>query len=160
MFPSITRAVGLVGTIIALPLTLALSVPSSAANLPNYLPNCRGIPERKPSVVVFACADFNLRATDLRWTQWGEYYAYARGKLQMNDCAPDCAEGHFQSYSVSVTAFGRQQCPNGEIAYTTVRYTYQRPYSVAPYTIAGHTYTTRYGPPQTADSTFPCTPRP
>lgn len=160
MFASIVRVVSFVGTIIALPLIFAPPAYSSAANRPNYLPNCRGVPEHKPSVVVFACADYNLRATDLRWTQWGEYYAYARGKLEMNDCTPNCVQGHFQSYPVSVTAFGRQQCPNGEIAYASVRYTYQRAYNVAPYTIAGHTYTTRYAPPQTADSKFPCTPRP
>jgi hypothetical protein len=147
--------------IVAVAVLLLVGAPSAptAAAQPNYLANCLGVPEKKPATIVFACADYNMRAIGLKWSGWGGYYAYGSGRMEMNDCTPYCAAGHFQPYTISIIAFGTQQCPNGETAYKGVRYTYQRIYHVAPWTVAGHTYTTKLGPLQSATSLFPCEPR-
>lgn len=152
---------GLIRTLVILAVAVAFapSPAASADRAPNYLPNCLGVPERKPSQLTLACADGGIHASGLRWRGWGHYYAYASGSLAMNDCKPYCAAGHFQPYTVNVIAFGRQTCPNGEIAYAGVRYSYQRIYRVAPWTVAGHTYRVKYGPPQDATNNFPCAPR-
>lgn len=97
------------------------------SSLPTMLPNCQGVPQAKPSQVVFACGDGNVYAQKLTWTNWGEYYAYAQGVLVRNDCTPNCAAGHFHSYEASLTAYGKQRCPNGELAYKGVSYTITDP---------------------------------
>jgi hypothetical protein len=104
---------------------IAFSAIAEADNgLPTMLPNCEGVPANKPSEVVFACGDYSIVAQKLQWSSWGGYYARASGVLIVNDldCSPDCAAGHFHSYKVSLTAYGKQHCPDGEIAYQSVKY--------------------------------------
>jgi hypothetical protein len=108
-------------------LCLAPTLSRADNTLPTTLPNCQGVPQSMPSQVMFACADGNVYAQKLSWTSWGQYYAYARGQLVQNDCTPNCAAGHFHSYEASLTAFGREHCPNGEIAYRRVAYTITDP---------------------------------
>ena len=108
-------------------LCLGSSVAKASSSLPTWLPNCQGVPQSKPTQVVFACGDGNTYAEKLTWTGWGQYYAYAQGMLVQNDCTPNCAQGHFHSRQASLTAYGKQTCPNGEIAYKSVAYTITDP---------------------------------
>lgn len=130
----------------------------AAGTLPMYLPDCQGVPVRAPSTITFACADGGIVGTKITWTDWGSYYAHGQGTLSVNDCTPDCADGHFQKYRLSLIAFGKQTCPNGELAYASVKMMYFREETVAPYTIAGRTYTTRYTPMQQRVQSFSCRP--
>jgi len=110
------------GSIAALLLTSG--VPSKAdTSLPTTLPDCVGSPQNRPTEVVFACADGGILAVNLKWTKWGASIATAAGTLEQNDCTPDCADGHFHKYKVSLTASGSQRCPNGAVAYAKVAYT-------------------------------------
>lgn len=131
---------------------------ANAASNAQYLPNCLGVPIRQPKEIVFACGDGGIRASNIRSRSWGGYYAYGEGRMMMNDCDPDCASGRYQPYQATFIAFGKQTCPNGEIAYRGVKLSYSRIYTVAPYTIAGHTYTTRLGPLQEREQVFFCKP--
>jgi hypothetical protein len=102
--------------------------PSRAAgNFPTMLPDCQGVPQSMPSKVVFACGDGNVYASNLTWTNWGQFYAYARGTLTQNDCTPNCAAGHFHTYEASLTVWGQEHCPNGDLAYRRVAYTITDP---------------------------------
>lgn len=92
------------------------------SSLPTVLPNCVGTPQSKPSQVILACGDGNVYANKLNWKSWGQLYAHASGVLEMNDCTPDCARGRFHLYQASLTAYGEQRCPDGKIAYKTVKY--------------------------------------
>src|SRR5579872_1294002 len=116
------RGISLLVILVALVLTGPLAKSDS-----NSLPTCQGVPQSKPSEVVFACGDGNVYAHSLVWTDWGDYYAYAQGTLVENDCTPNCAAGHFHSHQVSLTAYGKQRCPNGELAYRSVAYTITDP---------------------------------
>ncbi len=40
----------------------------------------------------------------IRWTVWTTLGATGTGLLWIDDCTPDCANGTFQSHSVSITA--------------------------------------------------------
>ena len=91
--------------------SLGVQASPAAGSLPNYLPDCQGVPVHKPSTIVFACGDGNIFAKNVRWRNWGACYAHGSGMLSMNDYDPDCANGHFRTYHLSLIAFGSQVCP-------------------------------------------------
>ena len=86
------------------------------------LPNCQGKPEVRPATVLFACGDGNFSAEKLHWASWGGPKAVANGVAQSNDCTPNCAAGKFHSYRIRVIVSGRQSCPGGRPAYSTVTF--------------------------------------
>jgi hypothetical protein len=93
--------------------------------------DCSRKPQVRPSDYVIECADANDQLTGLRWTTWGPGNAVGTGQESLNDCTPSCAEGHPQSYPVTVTLSklvawsGR---PNTtRFASLTLRYTGARP---------------------------------
>jgi hypothetical protein len=104
---------------------LSGGMPRPAAAAPGMsLPDCVGKPQVRPSQVVFACGDGNFYARKLQWTGWGEPFAAAVGAAEVNDCTPYCAAGKFHSYRVMLVATGRQTCPDGRLAYSTVEYAF------------------------------------
>lgn len=42
--------------------------------------------------------DGNAIAKNLTWSKWTNQFAEGRGAVSQNDCAPDCAQGHFVDY--------------------------------------------------------------
>ena len=64
----------------------------------------------RPTVVVFACGDFNSFAEHLRWWQWGGRVALGSGDFSSNDCKPDCARGHFHEARATVRLYSRRHC--------------------------------------------------
>lgn len=71
--------------------------------------NAGGSPQFEPSIIYMSCADGNLSVTKLIWSAWNETVfgspreALGTGIFNVNDCVPDCAQGHFSSTQVSVT---------------------------------------------------------
>jgi hypothetical protein len=52
-------------------------------------------------------ADGNYTITGLRWTGWGSPSARAQGVNHVNNCVPNCAQGHVRKVRVSVRLFSR-----------------------------------------------------
>ena len=97
---------------IAPPATTATSTapttnpPITSAALPQvYAKGCPGdYPATlEPTEIPLACADYNLRLTELTWSSWTAASANGNGTLMQNDCTPDCAGGTFHSYPTTVT---------------------------------------------------------
>jgi hypothetical protein len=118
---NLLRHAGQVIAVTALFLGAAGAQPASAAPIV-ALPNCQGKPEVRPAMVLFACGDGNFSAEKLHWTSWGGPKAVANGVAQSNDCTPNCAAGKFHSYRIRVIVSGRQACPGGRPAYSTVTF--------------------------------------
>jgi hypothetical protein len=57
----------------------------------------------RPARIILACGDGNAIALGLTWQRWGATRAAGTGALSLNDCTPDCAEGHFHSYPARFT---------------------------------------------------------
>jgi hypothetical protein len=92
---------------------------ASAVTHPTALPDCLGKPRVRPKTVVLACGDGNFGVRRLRWTGWGQPIAAAVGTAYANDCTPNCAAGHFHTYSAVIVADGAQRCVN-VVAYSRV----------------------------------------
>jgi hypothetical protein len=58
---------------------------------------CVGAAQVRPGKYVLACGDGNFYVTSLRWVRWSASVGIARGNATLNDCQPNCAEGHFHS---------------------------------------------------------------
>ena len=46
--------------------------------------------------------DGSLYVTGMRWTVWDDRNAVGHGTAHVNDCVPDCADGHYATYRVTV----------------------------------------------------------
>lgn len=86
----------------------AAATPASAP--PSAVPDCLGKPVVRPSEVVLACADAGIGVRSIRWLGWGQPTAAGVGTAFVNDCTPDCAAGHFQSYEAVLLLGGSQRC--------------------------------------------------
>lgn len=58
----------------------------------------------RPSQVQAACGDGGLVLTKLQWAAWTEASASGGGIARVNTCEPNCAEGTFEEFPVTVTA--------------------------------------------------------
>ena len=61
-------------------------------------------------------ADGNYTITGLRWNGWGSSAARAGGINHVNNCVPDCADGHIRKVRVSVRLMSRG-CYRGKYVY-------------------------------------------
>jgi hypothetical protein len=79
-----------------------------------------------------ACGDGNFYLTRLNWSRWAETAAWARGIGHLNDCQPNCAEGHFHSYPVSAHLSRPEVCEHQirEFTRMTVLYLGRKPPTV------------------------------
>jgi hypothetical protein len=100
-------------------LALAASLPAVASATPSaavahaakshvVIVNCRGTGQIRPSSFVITCADGNDYLTGLHWSSWpvnasAGAAAFGRGSEHVNDCIPNCAQGHVHSFPVLVT---------------------------------------------------------
>ena len=57
-----------------------------------YVTNC-GIIDYKPTAILKFCADGGVLISAIEWESWSAQGATGRGKYQINDCTPDCADG-------------------------------------------------------------------
>lgn len=58
----------------------------------------------------------------LRWSLWNRQRALASGAVWLDDCTPNCAQGTFHPYAVTVRAFKPQ---SGHFTRLTLRYRYE-----------------------------------
>ncbi|MGP8296809.1 hypothetical protein ACTPOK_02350 [Streptomyces inhibens] len=88
--------------------------------------DCTGQPQVRPGDFMLACGDGNNVLQSLRWSQWQPQSAAAEGNDLVNDCQPDCADGHFHSYRVHVRLDNPQLRPghSGQWQYTRLTLTY------------------------------------
>ena len=92
--------------------------------------DCESKPQVEPASLVLACADGNYGFQGAHWTKWAPADAVGVGTEYLNDCTPNCAEGHFHDYPVDITLTGSDLVAQNEpFAYTrlTFSYTAQRP---------------------------------
>lgn len=84
--------------------------------------NCAGQPQIRPGSFVLACADGNSYLTGLSWSGWAAGAALGTGTWHINNCAPDCAHGHFLTYPVDVTLWRPRPVTNhpGERSFTRI----------------------------------------
>jgi hypothetical protein len=64
----------------------------------------------KPSGFVLACGDGTSYLTKMKWTTWTGSRATGAGTDEVNACNPDCADGHFKGYAVTVTLSDVKSC--------------------------------------------------
>ncbi|MGH3394047.1 MAG: hypothetical protein ACRDPO_05090 [Streptosporangiaceae bacterium] len=102
-------AVALAGGVPALAATSAATAAVSRARAAvprgDVLVNCAGRAQVRPGSYVLTCADGNDYLAGLYWVSWSGGAAFGRGTEHVNDCVPNCAEGHFHAYPVLVTAW-------------------------------------------------------
>jgi len=74
----------------------------------------------RPKTFILTCADANSLLDKLSWTSWTPGLASATGTLEINDCTPYCAAGHFHAYPAVVVFWGSKAVKNhpGEDCYT------------------------------------------
>ena len=83
----------------------------------------------RPSSIILACADDNLELIALHWSAFGGAPRERERQLHVNDCTPNCAAGHFDSYPVTVVLSQARPCPDKYDDYrtATVTFTGRRP---------------------------------
>ena len=63
--------------------------------------------------------DGSLYVARMRWTTWNDRRAVGTGVAHVNDCNPDCADGHYTTHRVTVhLARPRERC--GSRFFTTI----------------------------------------
>jgi len=119
---------------VAAALAIVLPASASAAGLPGLLTNTGGKPfVVRPAQVIYTGDGSGVlggfagkgplrRFGALRWSSWGHHQAMGSGAVWLDDCTPNCAQGTFHPYPVSVHAFAPSA---GHFTRLTLRYTYQ-----------------------------------
>jgi hypothetical protein len=57
-------------------------------------------PAYRPSDLLIACGDGNVRVRSLTWSRWTHDRATGTGVWSQNDCVPYCAAGRFHDFPV------------------------------------------------------------
>jgi hypothetical protein len=90
--------------------------PSPAASV-GVVSNCASAEpfplSTRPASIVLACADDGVRVEGLTWAAWTATAARGHGTLLENQCVPNCAEGKFAKYSVTVALSGVEPSSKG-----------------------------------------------
>lgn len=98
----------LIGLAAAGVLALGASVPAGAGSGIVYAPKDCTTPKVEPKRITLACADADVVAKHIGWSNWNADKAKGQGQLYINDCDPNCAGGHFDKYDVKVTLLNIQ----------------------------------------------------
>ena len=96
---------GIVATVVA----AVVATAAGAASVPVF-GGCTSKVRVRPASIVMACGDGNFYVTRIRWTRWTAHSAAGTGTGHLNDCRPDCADGHFHAYRVAVTLSAPLRC--------------------------------------------------
>jgi hypothetical protein len=91
--------------------------PSAPAASVGVVANCASAEpfplSTRPSSIVLACADDGVRVEGLTWADWTASAARGQGTLLENQCVPNCADGKFAKYPVTVALFAVQPSSKG-----------------------------------------------
>ena len=63
---------------------------------------CAGVTPRHAPSSLLMSGDGSLYAKGISWTGWGTATATGRGTAEENNCQPDCAQGTFSAYPVTI----------------------------------------------------------
>jgi hypothetical protein len=83
--------------------TLEGRTSAASAKQTQVVRDCLSYRVRPRNRIVFSCGDGNGWFSGMRWSHWRRYRAQGHGYMWLNDCNPDCADGHFHRYPVRVT---------------------------------------------------------
>ena len=83
---------------------------TTVAATPAVVVTCQNKAEVRPRQFTLTCADGNDLLTGLAWASWRSV-AFGTGTEYVNDCLPNCAEGHFHRYPVLVDLWRAEQRP-------------------------------------------------
>jgi hypothetical protein len=81
---------------------------------------CGVTPRHEPASLLMS-GDGSLYAKDITWAGWGTSTAVGRGTAEENNCEPDCAQGSYSGYGVSIT-LTRPEPWHGDEVYTRAAY--------------------------------------
>ena len=94
--------------------------------------------EVQPTSLVLVCSDGTAGLENLTWSHWGHNIttstsgqsipspnATGRGEFFLNDCNPNCAQGHDQTYPVQVTLSVVYSSPQGGTYFGQASLTWQ-----------------------------------
>jgi hypothetical protein len=79
-----------------------------------YAPKDCTKPKVEPKRITLTCADDGIQLKGLRWNDWGGDKAKGKGKLLVNDCDPNCAEGDIDRFKAKVTLLNVKQYTCGQ----------------------------------------------
>ncbi len=103
---------------------LGLAAVTAAGASHTLIPDCGDGAAYKPKSVIIACGDGAFRIAKLKWSSWGKSSAAGHGTAKVNTCTPNCAQGKFKSYPVTLTADKPGACPSGKRAFKRLTYTF------------------------------------
>ena len=105
-------------------LHLQTRVCGPAEHLPEYVDCGIGAAKFEPSQLMVACGDGSFFITNVKWDDWESARAGGVGVGHLNDCTPDCAEGHFHTFSVAVDLSRPQTCrKKSALQFTSLKWT-------------------------------------
>lgn len=83
-------------------------------------PNCVTHLRYRPHTISVFCADGGMQVTRLRWSKWSADEARGHStRTFVNDCNPNCAQGHFDRFHVRLVLRRARTCArNGERVFT------------------------------------------
>jgi hypothetical protein len=100
--------------LLALLFVAALSA-ASAAEARTYYPNCATHLRYRPHVISVFCADGGMQVKRLHWSKWAADEARGRSRYSyVNDCTPNCAEGHFERFRVRLVLHRARTCSRND----------------------------------------------
>jgi len=95
---------------------------------------CLMRPEIRPSSYIIACGDGNAYWQGVKWTGWGGTTTTGTGQYVGNDCIPDCADGTFHAYPLTIVLSHLVRTSRYGPLYAQARFTYLIDGSVQSYT--------------------------
>lgn len=105
----VVAAALLSGTAAALPTAAAQPTPAATPAAARVHPGVTcpmGTPVVEPTFVPISCGDGSAFVIHVRWTYLSTRLGRAKGVVLVDDCLPDCAEGHYHAYGARLVFTG------------------------------------------------------
>ena len=85
--------------------------------------SCQGSASKVEPTTILLSGDGSLFVSAVTWTSWGAATAQGSGTLNVDGCAPNCAQGTLSRYAATITVTGLTPYGNGKQAYATMTVT-------------------------------------
>jgi serine/threonine protein kinase len=100
-----------------------------------FLPRCTASDMKAEPTLIATIMDGTELLKNLTWTGWAQATTRATGRLGLDNCQPDCAQGTYTWYPATVTLTGLTPYGNGLEAYADMSVTSPTsPYHPGPFT--------------------------
>lgn len=97
---------------------IALALGTAHHSVPVFAGCGPETPQVRPSSLLVTCSGWNFLLAGLFWSRWNSTQADAKGVGLVNDCSPDCRNGRFHDYPVTVRLSRPRTCSNGRREFT------------------------------------------